>query len=53
MASRRERVSACFAPVIHSTYSRLWLGGKASKVARAFAFFRSRMGRAKGAAFRM
>jgi hypothetical protein len=36
---RRWRVSSRFAPAIHSTYSRRWLGGKDSKVFRAFAFF--------------
>src|SRR6266481_1757286 len=38
IARRRARVSACFASVIHSTYSRRWLEGKPSKAARAFLF---------------
>jgi hypothetical protein len=35
-ASRRARVSALFASVIHSMYSRLWLGENASNAACAF-----------------
>jgi hypothetical protein len=33
---RRWRVSSVFADSIQSTYSRLWLGGKASNAVRAF-----------------
>src|SRR5437588_13109959 len=36
---RSFRVSSRFASVIHSMYSRRWLGEKFSKVFRAFAFF--------------
>jgi hypothetical protein len=35
VSSRRERVAGVLASVIHSTYSRLLLGLKPSKVARA------------------
>jgi hypothetical protein len=38
-ASRRARVSVRFASVIHSMYSRLWLGGNFLKDALAFLFF--------------
>jgi hypothetical protein len=36
---RLSRVSGRFAPVIHSTYSRLQLGLKAAKPVAAFLFF--------------
>jgi hypothetical protein len=39
VVSREFRVSARFAPVIHSRYSRLWLGLKFSNVASAVLFF--------------
>src|SRR5688572_16160963 len=39
VASRRARVSSPLAVVIHSRYSRLWLGGKLSNVVSAFLFF--------------
>src|ERR1700682_620922 len=38
-ATLSSRVCSRFASVIHSRYSRRWLGGKFSKVFRAFAFF--------------
>src|SRR2546423_4863888 len=38
-ARRAFRVSSRFASVIHSMYSRRWLGEKFSNVLRAFAFF--------------
>ena len=38
VASRFSRVASVFASVIHSTYSLLQLGGKASNVADAFLF---------------
>src|SRR5882762_8951281 len=41
VAVRRCRVSSVFAESIHSTYSRLWLGGNASNAASAFLFFLS------------
>ena len=42
------RVSSRFASVIHSTYSRLWLGLKASKAVLAFLFFCSAPARSAG-----
>src|SRR5206468_2240223 len=39
--TRAARVSSRFASPIHSLYSRLWLGGKASNATRAFLFFAS------------
>src|SRR5437764_5899191 len=39
LARRSFRVSSRFASVIHSMYSRRWLGEKLSNVLRAFAFF--------------
>ena len=47
-ASRRARVSSLFASVIHSTYSRLWLGLSASKPACAFLFFLNAAARSAG-----
>ena len=38
-ATRRFRVASVFASVIHSRYSRRWLGLKASKADWAFLFF--------------
>ena len=38
---RLARVSSSLAPVIHSTYSRLWLGLKFSNAVKAFLFFLS------------
>src|SRR4051812_15757629 len=47
--SRRSlRVSSRFASVIHSRYSRRWLGEKLSKVCRAFAFFLNAAARSSG-----
>src|SRR5690606_11401280 len=47
-ASRFARVSSRFASTIHSTYSRLQLGGKASNVAFAALFFSSATARSSG-----
>ena len=47
-SSRRCRVSTVFASTIHWTYSRLWLGGNASKTARAFALLCSALVRSGG-----
>src|SRR5262245_50479710 len=49
VASRRLRVSSVLASVIHSTYSRLWLGAKPWYVASARLFFRSAVMRSAGA----
>src|SRR5205814_353119 len=45
---RRVRVSSVFAPVIHSTYSRLWLGENSLNAVCAFAFFPSADERSAG-----
>src|SRR5215470_18871450 len=50
VSRRLVRVVSVRASVIHSMYSRRWLGLKSSKVALAFRFFRSAAARSGGTA---